>query len=215
MELDDGDDSFEDIESNFNEMLKNLKGSVQSVSDLPAWPNADPLEIRFVIDENKFYFLLNMVWLPSDDNSLGFWTNYIYITTQQTITAKCATLRDGSDIFVKCTNARDDWSEVSLRLMFTQRRLNAYSKYEVLGMNHTSSNSLFYGGTTGIFLKHYKAYVDFMLSTKTVKAVKQMEFIELLDFDFSEKKLIHGVKYLVEQIKVTIKKIKYFHPTSL
>ena len=44
------------------------------------------------------------------------------------------------------------------------------------------------------------------MSTKLIKIGRQFTFQELKDFDFEKKIMARGVKYLVKNIQVTIKK---------
>jgi hypothetical protein len=108
-------------------------------------------------------------------------------------------------------NKRDEWESVTPKLLFIRWEDNGTENSRVSGrgfvtLNYLVTHSLLYPGENGLMNKYYKAYCDFRISTKLVKIVKQMEFRELNNFDFSKKYMIGGVKYLVKSIQVVLKK---------
>jgi len=207
----DSDDEFYATKKIYEEtFFKRLKGSVQSISDLKLWPRSDYFDIRWVFDEKIFYILdAPNRWIRMPDAFLiGLFSQYAYRNDNLKIETKCSTLMHQNTVPYNCVvgNAMTSWKDVTPKVFFTYYQDNGYANQKQVARNTTDSNSLYYGAENGLFNKHYKAYVDFIISTKLVKIVKQMEFSELKDFDFSKKYMIGGVKYLVKSIQVVLKK---------
>lgn len=206
----DGDDQAFTTQNDYEEaFLKNLQGSVQSIADLPPWPTSAELEIRYVIDAQKYYQLRFRVWTQLASSAIELLTQYIYKTGQQNIETKFSSLvmGDGQNtIYCTCGNQQVNFMDVTPRLFYA-----IYGNFSdhliVQGYNYDQvAGSLFYPSERGLFERHYKDDLNFRISTKLVKIVKQMEFSELKDFDFSQKYMIHGIKYLIGSIQVTLKK---------
>ncbi|MFZ4569741.1 MAG: hypothetical protein ACOYM0_01270 [Bacteroidales bacterium] len=206
----DGDDGALNSQNDYEEsFLKNLQGSVDTVSQLPVWPIECDLSIRYVIDTQKYYQMQNHQWYQMGSSSLDLLTQYLYRDGSQNIEIKFSSLIMGDNqntIFCTCGNQQKNFMEVTPRLFFA-----TYANYGdqliVQGYNYdTSAGSLFFPTERGLFEKYYKHYLDFRMATKLVKIVKQMEFSELKDFDFSKKYMVNGIKYLVGSIQVTMKK---------
>lgn len=208
MSLDGDDGAFETQSNAEEELLKNLAGSVNSFSDLPAWPLSPDLEIRYVIDSQKYYQLRNRVWLPLS-SSLSLKTQYLYKDSGESIETKFSTLVMGDNtntIFCTCKNQQSNFSQITPRLFYSK-----YANYGdhliVQGYNYDPfAGSLLYDGQTGLFERQWKNYLDFRMTSKLVRITKLMTFAELKDFDFSRKYMIFGIKYLVASIQVTIKR---------
>ena len=209
MAMDTDDDRWAVIKAEEEERLKFLKSSVQTASELPPWPASDNGDIRYVNDEHKFRIMYNRIWTQVYDMGyIELWSNFIYRNNNQSIETKFSTLIDNgnSDLNSIVGNARSSWKEVTGKLFFAHYQdWGGYNK-RMVGHNYTDTKSLFYSGENGLFNSHYKAYCDFCMSTKTVKIVKSMTYMELKDFDFSKKIIIYGIKYLVKTIQVTFKK---------
>ncbi|MFZ4564349.1 MAG: hypothetical protein ACOYNU_13300, partial [Bacteroidales bacterium] len=197
-------------------LLKFIKPSVQSISDLNPWPSATIFDTRFVFDQDKYYILTSgRVWEPI---GVMYWTwnlfsEWIYKNDDQSINTKFSGLMSEKDHPYNAIigNKRENWKDVTPKLFFIRYQDDDPLNKKVSGRGFVAphvlvTNGLFYGGETGLLNKHYKAYFDFRISTKPVKIVKQMEFLELRDFDFSKKYMIHGIKYLVKSIQVVLKK---------
>lgn len=190
-----------------DERLSHLKTTVATIKDLKAWPVDDILDLRFVEEKNMYYILFtDKLWRPWDE-TVDFHLIYRYRNDDQSIESKFSTLLnynigDASVI----GSAKTDWKDVSGKLFFAHYDETTPDWKKMIALPLTENNSLYFGGENGIFNKHYKAYFDFRMSTKLVKIVKQMEFSELKDFDFSKKYMINGIKYLIAGIQVTIKK---------
>jgi hypothetical protein len=186
--------------------LGRLKESVQSLSDLNPWPSDDIMDQRWVIDENCYYILWsNKLWVQWYEN-IDLYMEYVYRTRQEVIETKFSTLLNYNDgDYAIIGNARVDWKTVTGKIFFTKFNDNG-STDNVIAIPTTDNNSLYWGGENGLFNKHYKAFLDFRMATKFVKIVKQMSYMELKEFDFSRKIMVNGIKYLVKNLQVTIKK---------
>jgi len=207
MTMDTDDELYESRKALDEVRLTSLKESVQSVSDLLPWPCDDILDLRYVIDQNTYYIMWsNKQWIPWDD-TVDLYLQYRYRTDNLSIETKFSTLLNdniGDDAIVG--NARENWKKVTGKLFFTRYVVGGVIGNKVVATPVTENNSLYFGGENGLFNKHYKAYFDFRITSKLVKIVKQMEFTDLKDFDFSKKYMINGIKYLVASIQVNIKK---------
>jgi len=202
------DDEFYNTKKELDEeMLSHLKNTVQSVADLNPWPRDAVGDLRYVLDENKYYRLWsNKIWIPWTEN-VDLFFEYIYRTQDQSIETKFSTLLNnnpGEPAVVG--NSRKDWKSVSGKLFFTEHRTNDPVWKYVVALPSTNNNSLYFGGDNGLFAKYYKSFFDFRISTKKVKITRLMDQSELKDFDFSKKYMVNGTKYLVSSIQVTIKR---------
>ena len=110
---------------------------------------------------------------------------------------------------MECGNRLEDWQKIVPRLLFTVPKnyplINTTNKY-TNSNNATDNFSLFYPGAKGLFEKFWKDYMNFKINSRLVKIEKQMTFTELDNFDFSRKYMINGIKYLIKDIQVCIKK---------
>lgn len=187
--------------------LSHLKDSVQGISDLNPWPSDEILDLRYVIDQGIYYTLwTDKAWRPWYDN-IELYLQYRYRNKDQTIETKFSTLLNyniGDDAVIG--SARKDWKAVTGKLFFTRYVENGDIGNKVSATPLTIMNSLYYGGEHGLFNKRYKSYCDFRISTKLVRIVKQMQFSEIKDFDFTKKYMVNGVLYLVKRIQVVLKK---------
>ena len=101
-------------------------------------------------------------------------------------------------------NARSSWKTCSPKLSFALYQDNGYGHQTEVSRGFTATNNLLLGGSAGIINKHYKAYFDFRMSTKCLKIIKQMSFLEIKALDFSRKHMIGGNKYLLGEVQVTM-----------
>ncbi|HNW73967.1 MAG TPA: hypothetical protein PKN44_10105 [Bacteroidales bacterium] len=206
MELDD-DDAFKTQTENEEELSKHLKGSVETVNDLPSWPIAEDQEIRYVIDSGEYYKMIWKVWYPIDTPAVEMKTQYYYRDPKESISSKFSTLiMGGNDMYCNCLNTRENFQEITPRLFFS---LYGYYGEHLLarGYNYNpTAGSLFFNGLEGLFIQRWKNFLDFKMRTKLVKVVRYCDFLELRDLDFSRKYSINGVHYLIKDYQVTIKK---------
>ncbi len=204
----DGDDTAFDVLNDYEEqLLNNLKGSVERLIDLPVWPAAIPFEIRYVIEAGYYYKMMNKQWVQMASESLDLSTQYIYRDGKESINSKFSTLIMGGDsTFCNCKNQRINYTDIAPRIFFAN--YGDYGDHQiVMGSNFSPDfGSLFYNGPTGLFEKHFRQYLSWRIQTKHVKIIKQMSATELRDFDFSQKYMINGIKYLVAGIQVVVKK---------
>jgi len=190
-----------------DERLSHLKSSVETVSDLNPWPSDQVMDLRFVLEKNMYYILwTDKQWMPWYE-TVDLYLEYRYRSSNQSIETKFSTLLNSSINDPAVVGSKQtDWKEVSGKLFFAHYDETVPAWKKMIALPATLDNSLYFGSETGLFNKHYKAYFDFMMQTRLVKIVKQMEFSELKDFDFTKKYMINGIKYLVAGIQVTIKK---------
>ena len=208
MEIDTDDEYSATADVTEKNALEHLKASVQSVSDLPPWPASDIMDMRFVYDENLYYrFGTSRVWAatPSSIGLLNLYSEVIYRNKDQTINTKFSTLFMNGDQGV-IGNTMANWRDVTPKLLFVNYIDSGSGWTKDMGQSVTATKNLFFGGSNGLFIQHYKDFFDFRMSTKLVKAVKLMTFMELKEFDFSKKYMIRGIKYLVKTIQVPLKK---------
>ena len=199
----DGDDGAYDAQNDYeDQFLQSFKGSVDVLSELPPWPNADPLEIRYVVDLGKYYKMLNKQWVEMDVSTAGLCTQYLYGDFSTDLATKFSTLiMGGSSNHCNCKNQQLNFTEITPRIF--------YALYGYFGANAyvTGSNTgLFYNGGAGLFEQYFRTWLTWQMNTKLVKITRLMSFQELKDFDFEKKIMIQGIKYLVKSLQVTIKK---------
>ncbi len=216
MDMQTDDAVFESMSALQETLLKRIKPSVTSIADLKPWP-ASNFDTRWVEEEENYYILnSDKVWVPISGN---YWTwnlfsKWIYKNDNQSIETKFSTLMSEN---VHPYNAivgakREEWEDVSPKLFFVRLQDDGALGKRMSGRCFVAdqyanvSNNLFYGGENGLLNKYYKTYFDFRMSTKLVKIVKNMSFSELQSFDFSKKYMINGVKYLIKNIQVVIKR---------
>ena len=208
MDKDDGDEvlsSMDDYESLF---LDNFKGTVDKLTDLPKWPGVNPLEIRFVYETGLYYQMINSTWQVLL-TQLHFYSKYYFGDGTKELETKFSSLiGDRFSLFqenapVICHNSETAWNKISPRVFFTFKNIpldtNEWGQY------NTDNFSLWYHGDTGLFVKQFKSYLEWQISTKLIKTTKQMTWQEIYDIDFSKKYMMHGVKSLISSVQVTIK----------
>ncbi len=211
------DDETYTIQAPYQEwVLNSIKPPVQSVSDLAGWPASTIFDTRFVVEQDTYYILnSSKEWQPITDMyyTWNLFSQWVYKNRDQSIDTKFSSLMsENIDPYNAIIgNKRDEWESVTPKLLFIRWEDNGTENSRVSGrgfvtLNYLVTHSLLYPGENGLMNKYYKAYCDFRISTKLVKIVKQMEFRELKNFDFSKKYMIGGVKYLVKSIQVVLKK---------
>ena len=205
MAMDTDDDLYKDRKALDEERLKHMKTSVQSLSDLKPWPANDVMDLRYVMDREKYYILWTdkqwMEWYATVD----LYLEYIYRTNHQSVETKFSTLLNnkvGDDAVVG--NKQTAWKDITGKLFFVKWNESNPAMKRMIAVPSTDNNSLYFGGENGIFNKQYKAYFDFRMKAKPVKILKQMDLIGLRDLDFSKKYMINGTKYLLSVVQVAI-----------
>ena len=187
-----------------------VKDAVQKISDLPVWPACLSGEIRWVKDENLYYFNYNKVWVTINNiNSLSLYSEFIHHQNDKTIDTPYSTLMNQTDSPYDCAvgSARTNWLATSPKLFFV--KLHEFSGYgtndeRVYASNFSPSHSLFYTGDNGLYNKQFKAFFDFYMAAKQVKIIKSISLYELNQLDFSKKYEINGNKYLLSEIQASI-----------
>jgi hypothetical protein len=224
MELDGDDDKLANLKILDGNFAATVKGYVQNRIDLPAWPIGQIGDSYYVEDDQCYYFM------DPTKNWQNFYSAEWQLQSQfmfkdaikepkQSTSSKLSTLHmnvnavdpNGNPInlCMECGNKLEDWKKIVPRLLFTIPK--SYTLIDI-HYNYTDSNnatdnfSLFYPGAKGLFEKFWKEYLNFKVSARLVKIEKQMSFAELANFDFSRKYRINGIKYLIKDIQVCIKK---------
>lgn len=210
MNMDTDDESYQQSKEEEQTLIDQIKPSVQSISDLKAWPASQIYDRRYVHDTDEWYVMdTDKTWHLDNTfyYSLALSTQSIYKDKDQNIETKFSSLKSdlNAPYYAVIGNARDKWKDVTPKLFFS-RYIQSSGDNKVLARFFTDTNSLFYSWDTGIVNKYYKAFLDFRINTKRVKIKKLMTFSELQNFDFSKKYMIFGIKYLVSSIQVTIKR---------
>ena len=207
MELDGDDDAFETQNADEEQFLKTFKGSVEKLSELPPWPNVDQLEIRYVIETELYYKMINKTWSQISEPNSHLLTQYLYADFSTEISTIFSTLlMGGSDFFCNCKNKQINYTQITPRVFFAEYNYFGDFLY-VAGENFDSDyGSLFYNGTNGLFQQHFRQWLAWRMNVKLVKITRQMLFQELRDFNFEKKIMIFGTKYLVKSLQVTLKK---------
>ena len=189
-----------------------IKDSVQSLSDLSPWPASANFDIRYVRDEELYYLLYNNVWAPSvfGSQSIAMTSEYIYKQKDKAIETKFSTLINIPAVPFDCAVgfAMTAWRAVSPKLFFGTTVDNGYGILSVKARNTVSDICLLMGMENGLFVKNYKAFLDFQMDTKAVKMIKQLTLLELIGIDFSSKYMIGGDKFLLGDVQVTITNYK-------
>ena len=210
MNMDTDDEFWTSMKGQEDLVTSCLKDAVQKISDLPVWPACLSGEIRWVKDENLYYFNYNKVWVTINNiNSLSLYSEFIHHQNDKAIDTPYSTLMNQTDSPYDCAvgSARTNWLATSPKLFFV--KLHEFSGYgtndeRVYASNFSPSHSLFYTGDNGLYNKQFKAFFDFYMAAKQVKIIKSISLYELNQLDFSKKYEINGNKYLLSEIQATI-----------
>ena len=212
----DGDDPKLIIKDLEEDLAKIDKGSVKTKYDLPPWPMAQILDQYYVENENRFYEMyIDKTWIVVISPNI-MTSQFYFRDPKEAIESKlstlyynamCPTLEPPHLGSITCGNKRDDWANIVPRILFALKT-NAYAGMGTFtnAANETDNFSLFFPGEKGLYNTFWKEYLKFKISTKLVKIEKLMDFTELQSFDFSRKYMINGIKYLVKDIQVVLKK---------
>ena len=211
METDDGDQVFEDKLDQQKATVEQIRGAVETFEDLPLMPVGLLGEIRYVIQDDLWYQynVVNylMGWRVIDMSAI-IQTNYYYKYADGTnkIETGLSTLLNKT-YNCDCGNLSDDFRKIKPRLFFVRRvTLMFESVTHTWAMNNSQNNSLFWGGRNGLFAKYWKEWCDWMLfERKSVSFSRQMNHVEIKDFDFTKKIMIDGTRYLVSELQVVFR----------
>lgn len=210
METDEGDKVFEEKLEEQKTTIEQIRGSVERFEDLPVMPIGELGEIRYVISEDRWYQYNVVSWLMGwrvIDLSSLLQTMFIYkknIETNKTETGLSSLVN--KYFSVCCGNLGEDYRKTKPRLFFISRiKLFGETFTHTWAMNYSSDTSLFWGGANGLFVRYWKEWVDWeFYSRKKVAFSKQMNHIEIKDFDFTRKVMIGGTRYLVSELQVVL-----------
>jgi hypothetical protein len=207
MNMDSDDEFWGYMKASEESTLSRIKGAVDSVSELPPWPGAQDIDLRFVRNENRFYLMINRTWAASfiGTTSLALLSEYIYKESSKTIETSFSTLMNQtlSPFDGVVGNAMANWKETTPKLFFVQKITNQFDE-RVIAINYNGSKSLFFGQDHGLFPTHYQAFCDFQMNSKAVKIVKQMSLLDLNQLDFSKKYMIKANNYFLSEVQVSI-----------
>ncbi len=215
MKGDDNDQAFTDQTKWEQDNVIEWTGSVETMEQLLYGPISNIImigDVWYVIDSNIFYRATigaggKVAWViltQSIDVSTTFNYKYLTDTTLKIDTAfscLCQTgfLGAGSPF---CENLKADWKKISPRLIFVtfvDDVIKAHSRNDNMDLN--------FNGPVGIFNLFYKAWVNWMMESRTnVQFNKQLSFLDIRNLDFSSKYEVNGNKYLLSEIAVTLTK---------
>lgn len=206
MQLDSNDDTFASLTGLEEMLLKKNCGSVAAIADLPVWPVGEIGSVYWVESMNNYYMMdAGKTWGVTSIMAL-LKTKFLFRDGSQSIESKFSPIwYDDGNTWAVVTNQMATYRDITPRLMFVEQ-YDGPGVHGMTGKNFTSNYSLFYPWETGLFNKLWKEYLSFRSATKLVKIQRQMSFSEIRDFDFSRKIMIYGVKYLVKNVQVTLKK---------
>ena len=208
-ELDGDDKVFSEVIANEDACYNKIKGAVNDIDELPQFPFAEIGEQRFVYNLNQYLWMSpQKSWTPwATPESLFVFSRHKIKQPQDEISIGLSSLlSEGfNQLACQCGNSLSAYNDVKPRIFFAAYNNIDFPHY-MFARNRTSAFGLFYNQPNNPYVKYWKSYVDFKMSTKLVKIVKQMEFSELNDFDFSKKYMINGIKYLVKSIQVVLKR---------
>lgn len=194
---------------------KCMKPPVDTVSILPAWPYSIPGDVRFVVENGKFYrFGINKTWYQDPSIAEVDITHYYYKKYGDAISIPLSSLKNaypsvGSYFITTCGNQQKDWADIKFRILFMDHIPVPKTSpiiYIPMGTDHTSNFNLWMQGTNNMFDKFFKKTCDFYLYTKPVKVQRIMTLQEIKGLDFTRKYMMDSVKYLLRRVQLTFKK---------
>lgn len=215
----DGDDAkqseFLSIEEDY---VGALKGAVENVSDLPLFPIGLIGELRWVHGSGHLYKCFQNGWqIENTQIYKKLFSRYLYKSGEESIDIKFSSLSgagNANTMPVECGNRMANWKNITPRLFFLDKGyIGDVLKH--FGKCKTNNVTLFFNDDypRTLFDYYYKSYADFRIAAKPVKCVKQSDFLELRDLDFSIKHMIFGNRYLIKDRQVTIKRNKILPAT--
>jgi len=207
MELDPDDTRLDSITRFEDILLDYFKGSVDTIADLPPFPQANIFDVRYVISEKEMWQLRNnKVWTAAPWINNFLRTQFIFRDSAEKVDMKFSTLY-GDNFYVECENKLENWMDITSRAFFVDQYL--VGTHFMYGRNSTGNfNLLFDGGSSQSpndpFYTYWRSFLEWRIGTRLVKVQKQMTFLEINDIDFSKKYRIHGINYLIKSIRVTV-----------
>jgi len=215
MNLDEDDPIYDGIVELEKKFFETNKGIVNSKNELPLFPGAAQYEMRYVMDEDQYYWMLNKQWVIMSSGGVPVLrTQYMYKGADVNLDTAFSTLFQGGNV-AECNNKRDDWTKISPRLLYTdliQRGVD----WKLFGKAFTNNNSLYYvpNSPNGIFQKYWKKWMDWRMNCVKIKIVNQLSFMDISSLKFYEKKRIDGNSFIISDFQVTLK-LNSISPTTL
>lgn len=213
MTLDPNDEKFKELAALEDQIIEKYAGSVAELSDLPPWPMAEIGSVYWVESADAFYQMqYNKTYAVSSLLSI-LKTRFYYRNPQGTIESSFGTpFYDSVGLYTEVTNPMSKYDQVTPRVYFAEK-YSFMGTNAMYGKNETSNFSLFFPWEKGLFNTGFKDWLNFITSAKLVKIVRQMDFPEIHEFDFSKKIMVGGLKYMVRSMQLTIRKDKIMPAT--
>ena len=212
METDAGDKVVEDALEQQKVTLDLIRGAVDTVDELQPMPLAELGDIYYIISDDVWY-QLNVVnflidWRVFDMSGI-LRTKFIYKKNveQNKIETGLSILVD-KVYSTQCGNLSDDYRDIKTRLFFIRRVPLFGDPYtHTYAMNWADGHALTWSGRKGLFVNHWKDWIDWeMFDRKKISFKKMMNHAQIKDFDFTKKVMINGNRYLVSELQVIFKK---------
>ena len=201
------DDNLKEIRDTDDLAMKLYGGSVLTYADLPAYPMAVVGSIYYVEDTNLYYRLLpNKTYQLTSNVWLS--TEWIYRNGKEKIDTCFSIIKGVTGTMVAPVSGKmTEYTDIIPRVFFA---VNGSTVYGTNARLKTNDHSLYYfevggSGPIGIF-EYWRDWLNFKNSTNLVKIQKQMDFTDIRNLDFSKKYMINGIKYLVKNVQITMKK---------
>ena len=209
MTPDNGDKVYGDLTAAEADFFDHLKGSVQRFEDLPGRPITNLFDLRYVIDENKWYQFGNggaNTWLQVSPSEF-LYINFMYgqpLENSKTEIGICMVCPQ-DEVCGRVGNLGTDYAKIVPKLAFASLRENYSHQMKVSCYPYSDDFRLIWYGTNGLFNKFHKDWYDWVFNTrKFVQITKQMDYLELKALDFGSKYRINGVNYLLSEVQVTL-----------
>ena len=212
MNMETDDEIWPQILVSQSQILDGIKDAVETFADLPVWPAAPCFEIRYVRSEGIYYIMsTSYTWTQCflNEETFALHSEFVHHESDKTVETRFSTLMNDwvEPKMGVIGTAQTAWNTISPKLFFVKffpRTGGGVDDERVYASNFSASHSLFYNGANGLYVKHFKAFFEMMMSAKQVKIIKQMTLLELNQLDFSKKYAIGGNKYLLSEVQVTI-----------
>ena len=208
MTPDSGDKVYEDLTAAEADLIDNVRPSVINFSDLPGRPITKLFDVRYVINEDKWYQFGNSgdnTWLEITTNSF-LYINFYYgqpLENSKTEIGICIVCPQ-DEVRGRVGNLGDEYGDIVPKLAFAELRTR-YGWYPEVSCNPSSDEfRLLWYGSNGLFKTFHKDWVDWSFnSRKHIQITKQMDYLELKALDFALKHRVNEVNYLLSELQVT------------
>lgn len=213
-EADSDDDYYSDWLKtlNNNDQLYPFQGTVKSLSQLPSYPVGLPGWIYFVKDEGRYYYMSDVTktWIEFPNvNWRGKSDGFLFRSGDNSISTSLSTLSTDYDGIVQCRNKFAKYRDVASRIFFMDFKSMAHGTAPAGKQSVGIHSLLTYAldnqtNDIGLYTTNYKAFLNWQSKSSAVTIMKQMDYMELKELDFSRKYLMNGMAYLISEIQVTL-----------